>query len=644
MSTPAQTKLLVRKSFAAFFSTQLLSAFNDNFLKNAVVIWISASQSRLFGLSPEVMISLCSGVFILPFFVFSATAGQLADRYPKPMLIRLIKLAEIAIMVLAAIGFWQQSLPLLLGAIFLIGTHSAFLGPVKYSILPQLVSPDELVAGNALVETGTFLAILAGTIGGGVLVLMEHGPLLVAAGLMLCALAGYAASLRVPPLPAVAPDLVVQLDPIRPTLEILRITRKTRAVFLSVLGISWFWFFGAALLTLLPTYARVTLSAHEHVVTLFLALFCIGIALGSLLCEKISGKNLELGLVPFGSIGMTLFTLDLGLIGTPELAALRPHALSVAEFVRQPHAPRVLADLFAIALFGGFYTVPLYTLIQQRAEPSERSRVVAGNNVLNALFMVLASAMLALLLGQALSVPAIFLVIAGLNAAVAIYIYTLLPEFLLRFVAWILSRTLYRLTLVGHERVPETGPAVLVCNHVSFIDWLVIAGSIRRPLRFVMDHRIAATPVVSLLFKQGKTIPIAPEREDRALLERAFERIAEELRAGELVCIFPEGKITKDGGLGAFRSGIERIVHETPVPVVPMALGGLWGSVFSRKDGPALQKLPRRFRARLRLEIAEPVPPERVSATDLQARVAALLGVTQPAAEPVPVRASADPP
>jgi 1-acyl-sn-glycerol-3-phosphate acyltransferase len=622
--TPSQTKLLLRKGFLALFTTQLLSAFNDNFLKNAVVIWISASQAQLFGLSPEVMISLCSGVFIVPFFLLSATAGQLADRHEKPRLIRYVKLAEIGIMAVAAVGFTRADLVLLLASIFLLGVHSTFLGPLKYGILPQMVAADELVAGNALVEMGTFLAILAGTIGGGVLVLVAHGPGMIAAASVFWAGLGFLVSLRIPALPAVAPELRVDWSLFAPTLSILRITKKTRAVFLSVLGISWFWFFGAAFLTVLPTYARSTLGAHEHVVTFFLAVFCIGIALGSLLCEKLSGKNLELGLVPFGSIGMSLFTLDLFWVGSPSQLPAAP--LELGAFLATPHALRIAIDLFAIAMFGGFYTVPLYTLIQQRSEPSERSRVVAGNNILNALFMVAASLMLAWFFARKLSVPTIFLVLAGLNAAVAIYIYSLLPEFLLRFIAWILSRTLYRLTLVGHERIPETGAAVVVCNHASFVDFLIVAGAIRRPLRFVMDHRIARTPVVAWLFKQAKTIPIAPAHEDAALMERAFERIATELRAGEIVCIFPEGKLTRDGELSPFRGGIERIVRETPVPVVPMALTGLWGSMFSRKDPRRGLKLPRRFRSRLRLVIGEAVPARDVSAGLLEERVRMLLG------------------
>lgn len=615
---PSQTKLLFRRGFFAFFLTQLLSALNDNFLKNAVVIWISATRAQLFGLQPEVMISLCSGVFILPFFLFSATAGQLADRHEKPKLIGFIKLAEIGIMAVAALGLVRGDLTTLLVSVFFLGVHSAFLGPLKYGILPQLVGTDDLVAGNALVEMGTFLAILAGTIGGGVLVLMDQGTTTVAALAISLAIVGYITSRRLPALPPVAPELAVQWNPFTPTLQIIRIAQKTRSVWLSLLGISWFWFFGAAFLTILPGYAQNTLGAHAHVVTLFLSVFCVGIALGSLFTEKVSGKNLELGLVPLGSIGMTIFTFDLFMVGAPSAPE---RVLGVMDFLRTPHAPRILIDMFAIAIFGGFFTVPLYTLIQQRAEPSERSRVIAANNVLNALLMVAASILLAVLFGQNASVPHIFLIVAGLNAAVAIYIYSLMPEFLLRFIAFVLARLMYRVELRGHDNVPETGGVVLVCNHVSFVDFMIVAGMIRRPTRFVMDYRIAATPGVSLVFKHAKTIPIAPEREDKALMERAFTRIAEELRAGEVVCIFPEGKLTRDGAMERFRSGIERIIKESPVPVVPMALEGLWGSMFSRMPAPEKKQQKRGLRYPLKLTIGTAIPPEAVTAAALEERV-----------------------
>jgi 1-acyl-sn-glycerol-3-phosphate acyltransferase len=618
---------LARRGFRAFFGTQLLSAFNDNLFKNAVVIWISASQASLFGVAPASMISLCSAVFIAPFFMFSATAGQLADRYEKTLVVRAIKAAEIAIMLLASAGFALHSLATLLGSLFLMGVHSAFLGPVKYSILPQLVPSDELVEGNALVETGTFLAILLGTIGGGMLVLLPSGPLYVAGFVSFVALLGFVMSLRMPRLGSGDTSVRIHRNPITPTLQIVGIVRKTRAVFLSVLGISWFWFFGAVLLSVLPVYARDALSAHEHVVTLFLCVFCIGIAVGSLLTERISGKNLELGLVPFGSIGITLFTLDLYFVDLPAKA---PEALrGVAQYLALPGAYHILIDLFGMALFGGFFTVPLYTLIQQRSEPSERSRVVAGNNILNALFMALGAALLAELFALGVHVRYVFLILAGLSALTAIYIYSLLPEFLIRFYAFLIGRVMYRLEVRGHHNIPETGGVVLVCNHVAFNDWLIVAGAVRRPVRFVMDHRMAGKPLVSTLFRHAKTIPIAPEHEDKVVLEAAFDKIAEELRAGEVVCIYPEGKITKTGELNPFKAGIERILRETPVPVVPMALDGLWGSFFSREGGPAMQKLPRRFRAKLQLTIDPPIPAAEASAKRLEDHVRELLAHTR---------------
>ena len=613
--------LLARRGFLSFFSTQLLSAFNDNFFKNALVIWISASQASLFGVAPAAMISLCSLVLIAPFFVFSASAGQLADRYEKTLVIRAVKIAEVAIMMLATLGFLTGSLGVMLLALFLMGMHSALLGPVKYSILPELLENDRLVQGNALVEMGTFLAILAGTIGGGILVLIS--PVYVTGTLLGVALIGLVTSWSIPRLAPSNPTLYVDKNPFTPTIQTLGIVKRTRAVFLSVLGISWFWFLGVVMLSLMPVYARETLHAHEHVVTLFMCVFCVGIALGSLLTERVSGKNLELGLVPLGSIGMTLFLFDLFVIGSP---AQKPEQLlDVDGFLALPHAYRILADLFGIAVFGGFFTVPLYTLIQERAEPSERARVVAGNNILNALFMVVGSGLLAALFASGFDVHGVFAVLAALSILAGIYIYSLLPEFLLRFLAWLLGKTMYRLKVIGHEHIPKTGPVVVVCNHVAFNDPLIVAGSLRRPARFVMDHVIAFAPVLSFLFRAAKVIPIAPAHENAALMESAFEKIASELREGELVCIYPEGKITKTGEMNPFKPGIDRILRESPVPVVPMAVYGLWGSMFSRKGGPAMKKLPSRWRAHLTVKIGELVPAGEANAPMLEERVRKLL-------------------
>jgi 1-acyl-sn-glycerol-3-phosphate acyltransferase len=624
VAAPARAVLSGR--FFPFFVTQLLGAFNDNFLKNAMVLFISATGASAFGFAPAVTIFLCHGVFVLPFFLFSATAGQLADRHDKSTIVRLVKAAEVAIMIVGAVGFVMHSLPILLCVLAAMGVHSAFLGPVKYGILPELLPSDSLVVGNAWVEMGTFLAILGGTIGGGLLVVSSaNGPVYVSVVLVIIALVGLGTSLRIPRLAPASPDVVVQWDLVRPTREVLRITAARRPVFNAVLAISWFWFVGTCFLSVFPTYAKQTLGSDESVVTLMLSTFCVGIALGSMLTERISGPSLELALVPIGALGMSLGMLDLYLIGAHPLETAGAAYRTVATFIAEPWAKRLLADLFVIAIFGGFFTVPLYAFIAKRADPKERARVVAGNNVLNSLLMVMATFLLIGLQRAGLSVPEIILVVSVLNLLVAIYIESVVPEFVLRFVAWILTRVMYRLRASGLENVPSEGPAVIVCNHVSFVDWMIIGGLVRRPIRFVMDHRIAAMPFVSFAFERGKTIPIAPARENPELLEKAFERVAAELRDGELVCIFPEGKLTADGSMNPFKAGIERIIRDTPVPVIPMALDGLWGSMFSRKDGGAMSRPPRRFRAKLRLVVGKPVAPSAVTAAVLETRVKDML-------------------
>jgi 1-acyl-sn-glycerol-3-phosphate acyltransferase len=523
----------------------------------------------------------------------------------------------------------QQRLGPLLIILGFMGAQSAFFGPVKYGILPELVDDDELVGANALVETGTFVAILLGTILGGVLIgFGETGPEWVGVAVVSIAALGVATSLFVPPRPAASPELHVGASPIAPLVETLTLARSVRSVFLSILGLGWFWFFGSAVIALLPTYTKNVLYGTEQVVTLFLALFCLGVAVGSLLCERLSERKVELGLVPLGSIGMTLFAVDLFFVGTPERASDAPLALWA--FLAAPSSWRIMADLAGLAVFSGFYTVPLYALIQHRTEPGIRARVIAGNNIIGATFMVAEAIIVAALVAAGLAIPTIFLVMGLLNAAVAVYIYKLIPEFLFRFLAWLLAHVLYRLKTEGRDHIPEEGPALLVCNHVSFIDWLVIASACKRPARFVMHHGFMKIPLLGVFFRDAKVIPIASARESTDMLAQAFDRIAEELDAGEVVCIFPEGKLTADGELDVFRPGVERIVARTPVPVVPMALVGLWGSYFSRKDGAAFRRPFRRVWSRIRLVIGPPVPPEEARANDLAERVATLGGFTPP--------------
>ena len=625
MSQHNQYELLRERRFLPFFLTQLLGAFNDNVYKNALIILLAFHAASLSSLGANTLSNLAQALYILPFFLFSATAGQIADKLEKSFLMRLVKLAEIAIMILGAVGLYTLSLSLLMTALFMMGLHSTVFGPVKYAYLPQHLRQEEIVGGNGLVEMGTFLAILLGTLLGGYLIAGgSAGP--AASTVVALSVLGYLTSRRVPHSPAAAPGLAVNWNPFSETWRILKFMRGNRPVFLSVLGISWFWFLGAVYLSQFPVYTKDVLSGTEEVVTLLLALFSVGVGIGSLLCERLSGRRIEIGLVPFGSIGLTLFGIDF-YFASAGLAAHAPYG--AADFLRESTHWRILADLTLIGVFGGFYIVPLYTLIQTRTESSHRSRVIAGNNVLNALFVVCAALVSIALLDLGLSIPQLFLSAALLNAVVAIYIYTLVPEFLMRFLIWLLMHTIYRLEKSGLENIPETGPAVLVCNHVSFVDALVIAAACPRPVRFVMDHQIFKIPVLSFIFRTGRAIPIAPAREDPEALERAYDQIAKALEDGDLVGIFPEGKVTYDGNLNPFRPGISRIVGRTPVPVVPLALRGLWGSFFSRHGGPAMSKwgrIGKRIYSRIGLVAAPPVPAREVTPEALQEIVSNLRG------------------
>ena len=620
-----QLSLMRQRRFLPFFLTQFLGAFNDNLYKNALVVLLTFEATRYTALAPGILVNLCAGLFILPFFLFSATAGQIADKYEKSRLIRFTKVLEIGVMLLASLAFALDSLALMLTCLFLMGAQSALFGPVKYAILPQHLGDDELIGGNALVEAGTFVAILVGTLAGGVLVSAPGGSVWISVTALVLAILGYVSSQGIPVAPAAAPALRINWNPLTETWRGFQFTRRNRTVFLSILGVSWFWFYGALLLSQFPAYAKDMLGGDAHSVVLLLAVFSIGIGLGSLLCERLSAGKVELGLVPFGSIGLTLFALDLW--WSSPLATVGGAPLTLGQVLSLPGMWRVVLDLIGIGTFGGFFIVPLYALIQSRSERAHRSRIIAGNNILNALFMVVAAGMGAGLLAAGFSVPQLFLVTAILNAIVALYIYTVVPEFALRFLVWLLVHTVYRLETKGIDNIPERGPAVLVCNHVSFVDAMIIMAASRRPVRFVMDRRIFSMPLLSFVFRVSGAIPIASAKDDPAMLERAFDEVARTLDAGELVAVFPEGRITDNGELYPFRPGVRHIVERTPVPVVPMALRGLWGSSFSRKDGPALSRpLRRGILSRVELAVGTPVPPAQVSPEYLQQHVNALRG------------------
>ena len=607
----SQWQLLTTRRFLPFFLTQFAGAFNDNVFRNALVILVTfgVAGDAASGAESGVLANIAAGLFILPFFLFSAFSGQLA---------------EIGIMSVAAIGFWLNSVPLLLLCLFVLGMQVTLFGPLKFALLPQHLQDSEIVGGNALIDAGTFLAILLGTLAGGVLASIgAAGRNVTAVAVIALAVLGYLSSRSIPNAAPTDPQLRLHFNPFTETVRLVRYANGNRSVFLSILGISWFWLFGSLLLAQLPSYGHTVLHGAPSVVTLLLACFALGIGLGSLLCERLSGHKIEIGLVPLGSIGLTGFALDLYWARPAEIPG---PVVSWLEFLQGVGGARIALDCALIGIFGGLFIVPLYALILKRSAITHRARIIACNNIMNAAFMVVAALLGVVWLRLGFSIPQLILLAAILNACVAIYIYTLVPEFLMRFLTWVLINILYRIRLRGLEHIPDEGAALLVCNHVSFMDPLIIGGSVRRPVRFVMDHQIFRIPILNFIFRTARAIPIAPAHENPQMLQDAFEQVDIELASGKVVCIFPEGKLTATGALNPFRSGVERILQRRPVPVVPLALRGLWGSFFSRQGGKAMQRLPRRFWSRIELVAAAAVPAERATAAELQAQVAALRG------------------
>jgi len=497
-----------------------------------------------------------------------------------------------------------------------------------------VLKPEELTGGNGLVEMGTSISILVGMIFGGLIFQLagDHGPAVAATAVVVLAITGNLVSRAIPRADAGAPDLKVKWNPVPESIAVWKLTRKQRAVGNAVLGVSWFWFVGTVLTAQLPTYAELNLGGADTTLYVFaLALFSVGVGVGSLLCEKLSARTVEIGLVPIGAFGISAFLLHLYFART----GLAPLAgLGIGGFVQQPGSVRIMLDLVGVGLSAGIFVVPLFALIQSRTPSFEMARVIAGMNIQNAGFIVLAAA-LGIVVQRYLgwSIPQVLLALALLNALVTLYIFSVVPEFAMRFLSWVLVRTAYRLRARGIEQhVPDEGPALLVCNHVSYMDALILAASIPRPVRFVMYHRIFDIPVLRWIFRTARAIPIAGAREDPALMQRAFDEIDAALAAGELVGIFPEGALTGDGEIAPFRSGVERVLQRRPVPVVPMALRGMWASMWSRRGARAaggwLAKVraPRRFRAHIEVVAGPPVDGAQASAAGLEARVRELRG------------------
>ncbi|GAB3487620.1 MFS transporter [Curvibacter fontanus] len=625
---PNQFALLRQRRFAPFFWTQFSGAANDNLFKFAFTVMVTYQLSV--GWLPPAMAGLVIGaLFILPFLLFSATSGQLTDKFEKTVMIRFVKNLEIAIMGVAAWGFIMANVPALLLCTFMMGLHSTLFGPVKFAYLPQVLSERELTGGNGMVEMGTFVAILLGNVVGGLIVAIpEVGHQSVAYACVGLAVAGRLVAGRIPSAPATDPGLKINWNPVSETWRNLKLAHGNIVVYRSLLGISWMWFFGAVFLSQFPSFAKEVLHGDAHVASLLLVVFSIGIGIGSLMCEMLSRRHVEIGLVPLGAIGMTVFAIDLYFASRSLPAA---EIMGLAAFLAQSAHWRVMADLLLLSLFAGLYSVPMYALIQLRSPATHRARIIAANNILNALFMIASSLIAGALLAMDVTIPQIFFLVGLANAVVALYIFLLVPEYLLRFVAWIVSHFVYRFKVTGDEHIPTTGPAILACNHVSFVDAVLLMAASPRPIRFIMDHRIFRIPVLGWLFKLGKAIPIAPRAEDPEAYEAAFKAAAQVLKEGDLLAIFPEGGITHDGTLQEFKGGLMKILELQPAPVVPMALTNLWGSYFSRAElvGGKPTAMAKPFRRGLfntvGLNVGAPLAAGEVQLEGLREKVAGLL-------------------
>ncbi len=628
---PDQFALLRQRRFAPYFWTQFTGAANDNLFKFAFTILVTY-QLQVAWLPPSLAGLVIGALFILPFVLFSATSGQLADKMEKSRLMRLVKNLEVGIMVLAAFGFLTGNVPVLLACTFGMGLHSTLFGPVKFAYLPQVLGEREITGGNGMVEMGTFVAILLGNVAGGLIVAIpETGHRDIAIACVLAALAGRAVVQWVPKTAATDPQLQINWNPFTETWRNLKIAHEDLVVFRSLLGISWMWFFGAVFLSQFPAFAKDVLHGDAQVASLLLVLFSVGVGVGALLCERLSRRHVEIGLVPIGALGMSVFSIDLYFAsrGLPPAASL-----TLAEFVVQPAHWRVMADLVLLALFAGIYSVPMYALIQLRSPVTHRARIIAANNILNALFMIASSLLAGVLISAGFTVPQVFLFTGLANIVVGAWVFLVVPDYLIRCVAWVLSRLFFRLRLRGEQHLPATGPAVLVCNHIGAVDPFLVIAATPRPVRLLVNQGLLQRPVAGWLFRLSGAIAPNPEGPHPFTAGPAAQEAAlQALNSGEMLVVFPEGRVSNDGSMQIFNGGLLQLLklahsRGLTVPVILMTLtsgaaAGAGGSVepAERRRLPG-KPAPRSLFAEVTLSARAPVAGPTVTMESLRDQVA----------------------
>ncbi len=588
---------LRQPGFFAFFCTQFLGAFNDNFLK--IVVSFVALDLATSG--ADNYVELIAFLFILPSALFSGYAGHLADVYSKRAILVAVKACEIGIMVLALAAFFTGHIQFMLAVVFLMGLHAAFFSPAKYGILPEMLPDRELSRGNGLLEMSTFMAIILGTsAGGAVFALWKHDLPLIGVVMIGIAVLGMLASLGITRVPASGAAKLMRLDPLHEVFEGLRRLRGERPLWLTVIGISYFWFLGALVQINLLFFGKELLQLDEFHIGLLGTFLALGIGAGSLAAGRLSGDHIELGLVPLGSVAMGVC---LGLV-----------ALSA------PSYPQTCAALVLLGFSAGLFAVPLNALLQQRSGKEEKGQLIATNNFMNTIGIFLAAAIhWALKTPLHFSPDTIILLIAVLTLAGTAVILYLLPDYFVRFVLWLLTHSIYRIKIIGAENLPVRGPALLVSNHVSFVDALMIGGATPRFVRFMLHRDYYELRWLNWFFRLMRSIPVSAN--NRRDIVQSLKHARNELDKGHIVCIFAEGAITRVGHLLPFKRGFEKIVEGTNVPIIPVHLDQLWGSVFSFKGGRFFWKRPEKLFYPVTVSFGAPLPP---SATVQQVRNAVL--------------------
>ncbi len=626
------TSLFRSRRFLPIFVVQFAGALNDNMFRSAMLVLV-AFQLTSAPSTVSAINNLAALLFILPYFLFSSLAGQLSDRSRKAPLIQKTKLAEIAIAIVATLALFNQSIPGLLAVLFLLGSQSAMFGPNKYALLPQLLEDEQLLRGNALVASGTFIAILLGTLIGGILAQQQMSWMWIGGVCVAVAVLGYLAARNIPETTVGEPGLKIEWNLVTQTRTLFALARQNQRIWITIGAISWFWFLGLSYLTQIPAVVRYMGGGDESAVTLLLVMFIAGVGSGCIWSARISGRSPELGIAPIALIcsGLSgygfVFAQAQGMAQTGVTDSL----VGVVEFLGAATGVQLSLSTFCVGFFGGAYALPLCAEMQRSTRVENRARIISVNNILNAVLMVASSLVAIVLLGFLQLDLGLYLgLIATLNLCVGCYLARKIPLQTLRLLAQFGSRLLYRIDAQQMANLPTNGGALLVCNHLSYADAVILFGASKRPIRFLMDAGIQGAPFLRHLFDASGAIALCSPLEDQETYTRALATAAKSLHNGDLLLIFPEGQLSPDGALGPFHRGFEKILEQAPVPVYPLGIHGLWGSFLSHANGPALKTVPRfrLSRRKVTITVGHALTADQAHTTRLRQQVRYLLDGT----------------